>query len=135
MTVTRKNFDIVFSQLVRERASHRCENCGSYENPQCAHVFGRIRYTVRCDDRNAYCLCASCHYFFTNDPVGWGDFVIDKMGRKEYDALRLISNQPMKFGRTEKADMVAHLRAELKKMRQTRSEGVVGRIDFRGWRV
>lgn len=135
MAVKIKPFDTVFSNLVRERAAYQCECCGSRENLQCAHVFGRIRYTVRCDDRNAYCLCASCHYTFTQDPLAWADFVRSKMGNEVYDDLRLVANRPAKFTKQDKADMTAHLRRELKRVEGLRAEGVVGRIEFEGWRV
>ena len=135
MAVKIKPFDTVFSRLVRERAAWQCECCGARDNLQCAHVFGRIRYTVRCDDRNAFALCARCHYGFTNDPIAWADFVIKRIGDEGYEELRKVANRAAKFTKQDKADMTAHLRKELKRVEQLRSEGVTGRIEFDGWRV
>lgn len=47
------------AQLVRSRG--RCERCGSSGPLECAHIISRRFSAVRTDERNAWCLCSSCH--------------------------------------------------------------------------
>lgn len=77
--------DKLFSLIIRSRG--RCEGCGSAWNLQCAHVVSRRFANTRCDEDNAYCLCAKCHMFYTDHPVDFGLFVTERMGTEPY--LRL----------------------------------------------
>lgn len=79
--------DLLFSELIRSRGA--CEYCGKTYNLQCAHIVSRRYIATRVDERNAMCLCAGCHMWFTNHPVEWGIFVIQYMGQPAYEALRL----------------------------------------------
>lgn len=92
------------SLLVRTRADFRCESCGIERgelrtNPktkkvtkvaiQCAHIISRRYNATLTDDRNAVSLCASCHYGFGLDPLGFAQFVIGKHGTVDiYHDLR-----------------------------------------------
>jgi hypothetical protein len=75
------------SKIIRLRA-RRCENCGTLDRLQCAHIVGRIYSHTRTDLDNAFCLCARCHMRFTDRPVEWVDFIDRKIGRAEYERLR-----------------------------------------------
>lgn len=86
--------DRLFSQLVRSRGA--CEHCDKTENLQCAHVLSRRFANTRTDLDNAYCLCAGCHMMFTNQPVDFGIFVLNKMGADAYDALELRAHADRK---------------------------------------
>lgn len=82
------------SLVVRARGA--CEKCGD-TNPatlQCAHIISRARIHTRTDERNAFCLCAKDHWFFTNNPVEFGLFVLDRIGEDAYQGLREKANTP-----------------------------------------
>lgn len=66
------------SQVVRQRG--RCERCGSTSNLQCAHLIGRRYNATRTDTRNAWCLCATCHFRLTDHPDEHMTFVADTIG-------------------------------------------------------
>lgn len=81
------------SLFVRTRAGFKCENCGIERgviriNPktkketkvaiQCAHIISRRYNATVTDERNAVSLCASCHYAFGMDPLGFAQFIIGK---------------------------------------------------------
>ena len=74
------------AELIREKGE--CENCGDTHALQCAHIISRKYAKTRPDLNNAFCLCASCHMKFTDNPVDFGKFVIDKIGNKNFSKLR-----------------------------------------------
>lgn len=87
------------SKFVRDRMDSVCERCGrTYGdiNPDtgkpvkqmhCAHIIGRQTAATRTDENNAFCLCASCHWFFGKWPVEFALFVFDKIGKRSYNKL------------------------------------------------
>jgi len=92
------------SLLVRTRSDFTCDKCGLVRgmmrtNPktkkvtkvaiQCAHIISRQYKATVTDDRNAVCLCGSCHYGFGLDPLGFAEFVIGRHGTVDiYRELR-----------------------------------------------
>ena len=75
------------SLVVRARGA--CEHCGrSHLALQCAHIIGRRYAATRTDPANAFCLCAGCHFRFTEWPLEFHDFVLGKIGADAYDDLR-----------------------------------------------
>ena len=71
---------------------------------QCAHIISRKYSWTRTDLDNAFCLCASCHRFFTDNPVEFGIFTIDKIGDDKFDELIEKRNCIDKFDWEEEAD-------------------------------
>jgi hypothetical protein len=71
------------------RARGKCERCGSTEMLQWCHGIGRAYLQVRWDFKsNGFCLCKKCHCYMTYRPIQWQDWMIAKLGQKEYDMLR-----------------------------------------------
>jgi len=64
-----------------------CIRCHYTEALQCAHIISRKYSHTRTDLDNAFCLCASCHMYFTDNPVEFGQFTIDQIGEDNYDLL------------------------------------------------
>ena len=87
------------SKLVRARADNRCERCGRTRgdiNPDtgkevkqihCAHIISRNVPATRTAENNAFCLCASCHWYFGKWPVEFAKFVFEHIGEGGYEAL------------------------------------------------
>lgn len=75
-----------------------CERCGEtdYERLQCAHIISRKYNSTRTDLRNAFCLCASCHAYFTDHPADFGRFVDGSWAGDLYNPLRLKSQEIQK---------------------------------------
>ena len=69
------------------RAHGECMKCGNTHALQCAHIISRMYSWTRTDLDNAFCLCASCHMYFTDNPVDFGQFTIDQIGDDNYTAL------------------------------------------------
>lgn len=75
------------SQVVRARG--RCEKCGMVDGTlQCAHIIGRTFAATRTDERNAWCLCASCHRRLTDHPDEHMQFVAQTIGMDEFHRLK-----------------------------------------------
>lgn len=81
----KRKADVLFSRIVRSRG--HCENCQSTHNLQCAHIISRRYANTRTDLDNAFCLCATCHFRFTDWPLEFADFVEDRIGIATYNEL------------------------------------------------
>lgn len=64
-----------------------CENCGGDNVLQCAHIASRKFVATYTNLRNAYCLCASCHRFFTDHPVEFARYVQRTWAGRYYDEI------------------------------------------------
>ena len=69
------------------RAHGKCLRCENTQTLQCAHIISRKYSQTRTDLDNAFCLCAACHAYFTDNPVEFGQFTIDQIGESNYDLL------------------------------------------------
>lgn len=76
------------SLLVRSRGA--CERCGNADAAklQTAHIIGRRFAATRTDERNAWCLCAGCHFRLTEHPDEHMAFVGQTIGMAEFDRLK-----------------------------------------------
>ena len=83
--------DALFSKLVRRPA--RCYLCGSTDRLQCAHGFSRRYRAIRWDFRNAWCLCARCHKYYTEHPIEWDDWLRETWD-DQYDLMRGLALEP-----------------------------------------
>lgn len=97
--------DKLFSLIVRSRGE--CQDCGRTENLQCAHIISRRFSNTRCDEKNAFCLCAKCHHFFTDHPVAFGIWVEEQIGRQCYWLLQLQAHKTTKVDWTDVAAALA----------------------------
>jgi|TARA_Y100000296_G_C4975326_1_gene157940 hypothetical protein len=75
------------------RALGFCQSCGSSHSLQCAHIVSRKYARTRTSLDNAFCLCASCHRRFTDNPVEFGKFTLEQLGVTAYDALIVERNR------------------------------------------
>jgi len=111
------------SKIVRARQDNRCEHCGRAPgdvNPatnkpvkmmNCAHIISRHMGATRTDELNAFCLCATCHWYFGKWPVEFTKFVFATVGEEWYDNLFLKAM----LGKGKKIDWTAEL-ARLEKV-------------------
>lgn len=83
-----KACDAMFGKLIR--SGGHCVNCGSAEYLQCAHGFSRSYHAIRWDTRNAFCLCRSCHVYYTHRPLEWDQWLRDVWG-SQYAVMRALA--------------------------------------------
>lgn len=55
--------DKLWSDIIKIKATGRCEVCGTPYNLNSHHVIGRVNYNLRWDLRNGICLCVKNHKF------------------------------------------------------------------------
>lgn len=92
------------------RAVGECEHCGRRcECPnaprshtvgcplQCSHVISRRYSHTRTDLENAFCLCASCHSKFGDNPIEHARWAIDRIGEDNYQAMWERAQSTTKF--------------------------------------
>lgn len=78
--------DRLFSLIIRSRGY--CENCGTTQNLQTAHIYSRRYSHTRCDPENAVCLCAGCHRYFTDRPVEFSSWLHGHVGVARLTRIR-----------------------------------------------
>ena len=89
-----RRLDAAFSLLIRARDGHKCVLCGSRESPTCGHVFSRVAYGTRWDDRNAFCQCAGCNMRHEFNPYPFFRYATSVHGQAVMDELQLKWNKP-----------------------------------------
>jgi len=89
ISLLRDKCDILFSKIVRSRGF--CRKCGTRKQLQCAHIVSRSYKVTKWNLDNAFCLCKSCHTYFTWRPLEWDIFVIQQIGKKKYEDLKKLA--------------------------------------------
>lgn len=104
------------SQIVRSRGT--CENCGEAYRAtgsklECAHILSRRYANTRTMESNAFCLCSRCHMRFTEWPLEFAAFVIEKVGQEHYDRLRDIANSTRKIDWYDELDRLREVAEQI----------------------
>ncbi len=132
----RDKFDILMSELIRERADWTCERCNHYYPAGCrgglehSHIWGRARHSVRWFPDNGLALCTGCHRFVGSNPDEHKMLARTALGEKRDAALRLRANTPRRWKPWEKVELYTQMKAALKDMQERRAMGHVGRLEF-----
>ena len=87
-----------FSLYIRDR-DKKCAVCGSSGSLQCGHIFSRIAYSTRWDERNAFALCSSDNMAAEYDP--WPMLEAARKKGIKLDVLHLDYVRPRKFSTEE----------------------------------
>ena len=83
----------LWGELVRIRAGHKCEKCGSEDRLQAHHIFTRSIARTRYAVNNGVCLCAGHHLFWAHKrPHEFRDYMTEKRGEQWWVLLRELSN-------------------------------------------
>ncbi|MBA4274062.1 MAG: hypothetical protein C0436_00250 [Alphaproteobacteria bacterium] len=110
--------DAIFSQYIRLRDRY-CITCGTTEGIQCSHYYTKKAHAaVRWDERNAHSQCAACHVRHHNiDPGLYTTWLIDTMGRDEYDLLRLKAYSTASYTYDDLREIEVHYAGRVEAMR------------------
>ena len=134
----RSPLDALFSELVRERANWICESCAielrhEPKRMHCAHIYSRRHVRIRHDPINAFCLCAKCHFEYTDKPLEFATFTVQKIGQAMADQLSILARTVHKRPKGWEKEAKAHYRQELERMKLLRANGNTGYIEFAGY--
>lgn len=91
----------LMSRLVVERDGHRCQIDIDRWRPgkqhttwlplQAMHGISRRYHATTLDSRNLFAGCAGCHQYFTHRPEEWTEWLRERMGADEHEALRRVA--------------------------------------------
>ncbi len=70
-----KRADTAFGKVVRSVGYCQSDRTDHKGNLQCAHIISRDYKRIRTDRRNALCLCAGCHMYYTHRPLEWRQWI------------------------------------------------------------
>ncbi|EHK8991103.1 hypothetical protein KCT17_003671 [Escherichia coli] len=135
MPLKRDKNDLVFSQLIRERANWCCERCGRdfserRESLHCSHLNGRRHASTRWHPFNAFAHCLGCHRVLGSEPYQFTAFAIIEFGLKTVELVGARAMKPVRLKQWEKDRLHVHLKGELVRLRQLRKDGEQGLIEF-----
>lgn len=92
---------IIRSQGICESCDYECPCPDKWKHNVCklqaAHIQGRTASNTRTQLRNAFCLCASCHRKFTDQPLTFSRFVTGTWAQEHRQTLIELS-RPMVTG-------------------------------------
>lgn len=132
--------DSHFSKCIREAAGWKCECCGTEypENAQglhCSHFFGRRAYGVRFDPDNAFAHCFGCHSKLGGNPYDFHKWAEKQIGAGLIQILREKREDTnlAKYIKKNLKSVSDHYREELKRLKQLRAEGAVGKLKVQGF--
>jgi hypothetical protein len=109
--------DTLFSQIIR--SVNECEKCYSIDWLQCAHIISRRYSNTRTDLRNAYCLCAKCHRFFTDHPREFSKFITGTWAQDYYEDIYRKSQEVGKIDWDAEVDRLKEIKRSLDKEETT----------------
>lgn len=125
----KKEADRLFS-LAIVQGTGRCENTSCRSNYRAvldpAHIINRWHDNVRCDTRNAFCLCRLCHSWFEDHRKEFEAFIAESWAHRYMPELIKKSNQTMgqKIDWDERIEFLTDIVVGLKTLKQARLEEV-----------
>lgn len=128
MKATKEKADKLFSIAI-------VQGTGYCENPLCktpwarltpAHIINRWHDNVRCDVRNAFCLCVLCHGHFEDNPDEFREFIADSWAFRYMEILTRKANVTMrqKIDWEERIEFLTDIVVGLKTLKQARLEEI-----------
>jgi|JI10StandDraft_1071094.scaffolds.fasta_scaffold251489_3 hypothetical protein len=91
----------------------QCENCGKTSDQaqlQCAHIQGRKASATRTALYNAFCLCAGCHFFFTDHPLHFSRFVTTTWAQDFREQLLSAANTMTKMNWSTRVEFLKEMK-------------------------
>ena len=128
--------DTAFGKCVKERASWRCERCGTQyqegdKGLHCSHGISRGQWGTRLTGLNAQAACYGCHM---HEGGNWMQRSLTEVDRLLLRELADDTFRAKEYRKTNgKGEVAAHYREQFDLMRQARECGVTGRIEFEDW--
>src|SRR3990167_11322110 len=115
MRVKRDKRDAIFSLLVRERSSWRCERCGkqfSREDGQglhFSHFISRRHRSTRWHPENAAAHCFACHQYLGEHPMEFTRWVHNRIGQGRAGIMERLANVVAKFTKRDLESIYRHM--------------------------
>jgi len=111
MPIKRDAADMWFSKCVRARDGH-CMICGTTENLDCCHVYGRRNKVVRWSLDNAISLCRYHHRQMGENPALFMEMLEDLYGPGHMEILNEKARGVMKTNRELRLEIAKFYREQ-----------------------
>lgn len=102
----------LWSLAVRTK-QRTCRLCNSEDRLQGHHIRSSRHHATLLDLDNGLCTCFPCHSLQHFNPELFLDKVIDVIGQKEYNRLKVKSQTIFKYTTKDLVEMKDHLKARL----------------------
>lgn len=112
-----KELDKVFSEYIRLR-DRQCFTCGSKKDLQCGHLFSRVAFSTRWDERNANAQCKSCNLKHEYNPHVYTKKYIETYGFEQYNQVFQEYNKIKKFRDYELLELIEFYQNKLEKLKR-----------------
>ena len=96
----KKKAQILFNSFIRERDRDQpCISCGQFKELQAGHYYPTQGYDgLRFDEMNVHGECSGCNCFDESHLIGYGENLLERIGKVEFDLLKLRAADYKKFG-------------------------------------
>ena len=137
--IKRDKWDVLFSQLIRERVGWKCEESGKHypegqrQGLHCSHFWSRRHLATRWHPWNACSLGYGAHQKFTGDPGLHSWWYRELVGQAKMERIAKLAQTPVKWTKDEKDDLYEHMKLCLQFIHQRRTDGETGRIEIAVW--
>ena len=135
MALKRDKWDVVFSQLVRERTGWECDYCGrNFQHEpaklHCSHFKSRRHKATRYHPFNAFAHCIGCHRRLEEDPYEFTSHAEIVYGEMTIERVARLAAIPVRLKSWQMDELYQHMKSELRRLQALRMDGVIGRIEF-----
>jgi len=113
-----KRLDDVFSLYIRERDKQSVFS-GSMENLNCFHIFSRVSYSTRWDEKNAFASTNAENLIYEHDTYFQHQvhtWYIDKFGQDQFDLLHVKWNKTTKFSNADLKALIIYYQNKIKEV-------------------
>ena len=136
--IKRTPADAAFSKCIRERANWSCERCNkkheeSSQGLHCSHHHSRGKWGIRFEPINAEALCYGCHSLEGGTEQRRKQVLSDGEQDILWEKMADISLAKESRKTKGKGEIAKHYRDEYSRMKELRTQGESGRIEFVGW--
>ena len=91
----------------------RCVVCGSTAHLTCGHLFSRVAFSTRWEEKNLYCQCAGCNLRHEYDPYALFEIATIRHGAEVIDDLHRRFRTPRKYNNADLAEIIDEYKRKL----------------------
>jgi hypothetical protein len=113
-----KKLDTIFSYYIRAR-DKKSVFSGKTENLQCFHIFSRISYSTRWDEKNAFASTATENLIYEHDThfqKKVHDWYIANFGDNQFDLMYYKWNHTTKFSDNDLKELIKYYANKLREV-------------------
>lgn len=108
-----KKADATVSIYVRKRDG-KCVTCGSYDNPQCGHLFSRYWYGTRWDLLNCNTQCSKCNFLHEVDSLPYQNWFKQRYGSEVFEDLHRRARAIAKYTDQDLLKIISEVQEAIK---------------------